>query len=131
MLAGQVLQMDPANAKAYFRRAKARHMLSQTELALEDIQSAQEKAPGDRSIAREAAALQRTIKQEKAAASRLFKGQFLSSKALAEIFEHGADEGAGSQGISQLSAWQHILAAVQAWLGRLLRWQPSHGRAHA
>ena len=123
--------MDPSNAKAFFRRAKARHVLSQTELALEDIQSAQEKAPGDKSIAREAAALQRTIKQEKAAASRLFKGQFLSSKALAEIFEHGPDEGPGSTSSAQLSAWQRILAAVQAWFGRLLRWQPSHGRAQA
>ncbi|KAK9836886.1 hypothetical protein WJX74_010450 [Apatococcus lobatus] len=127
----EVLQMDPGNAKAFFRRAKARHMLSQTELALEDIQSAQEKAPGDKSIAREAAALQRTIKQEKAAASKLFKGQFLSNKALAEIFQHGPDQNPELHSRKQLPAWQQILAAVQAWFGRLLRWQPNHQRAEA
>ena len=116
--------MDPDNAKAFFRRAKARHMLSQTDLALEDIKSAQDKAPGDRSIAREAASLKKTIRAEKAAASRLFKGQLLSNKALAEIFEHDADDGQRSSADAQLSAWQRILAAVQAWLGRLFRWQP-------
>lgn len=64
-IAGQVLQVDLDNAKAYIRQAKARHMLIQNELAWEDIQSAQDKAPGDSSLAPEAAALQRTIKQAK------------------------------------------------------------------
>ncbi len=120
----QVLQMDPDNAKALFRRAKARHELSQTEQALADIKLAQAKAPGDRSIAREAAALAATIKAEKAAASQLFKGQFLSGKALAEIFQHGADDAPSTPMDTDLSAWQRIVAAIQAWLGRLLRWQP-------
>ena len=39
-LALQALQMDPGNAKALYRRARARHLLGQTEGALEDLEAA-------------------------------------------------------------------------------------------
>lgn len=58
-----MLAEDPGNAKALFRRGKARAALGQSEAALADLEKAKEAAPGDGGIARELAAARRTVRE--------------------------------------------------------------------
>ncbi len=59
----QVLAEEPQNAKALFRRGRARHQLGQTEAALEDLTKARQAAPSDANIARELQAVRTVIQQ--------------------------------------------------------------------
>ncbi|KAK9820125.1 hypothetical protein WJX72_006361 [[Myrmecia] bisecta] len=70
----EVLGVDKNNAKALFRRGRARHLLGQTDLAQADLELALTKAPSDQGIARELQALQKTRKAERAAQAQLFRG---------------------------------------------------------
>jgi tetratricopeptide (TPR) repeat protein len=59
----EVLAEQPRNAKALFRRGKARRALGQSEAAAADLAAAQDAEPGDAAVARELAAVQRELKQ--------------------------------------------------------------------
>ena len=59
----QVLAEEPKNAKALFRRGRARHLLGQTEAALEDLTKARQAAPSDANIARELQAVRTVLQQ--------------------------------------------------------------------
>ena len=59
----EVLAEDGGNAKALFRRGKARAALGQGDAALADLAKAAAAAPEDVGIARELAAVRRTLKQ--------------------------------------------------------------------
>lgn len=43
----QALSLEPNNPKALFRRGRARHLLGQTEAAIDDLTSAAKAAPQD------------------------------------------------------------------------------------
>jgi tetratricopeptide (TPR) repeat protein len=59
----EVLSEDKQNAKALFRRGRARFLLGQSEGALKDLEAAQAAAPHDGGIARELAAVRKAIKE--------------------------------------------------------------------
>lgn len=70
-----MLAEDKSNAKALFRRGKARLQLQQTEEAQADLQAAAKLAPGDRAIAQELQAVRQTLRADHKAQSRMFKGR--------------------------------------------------------
>lgn len=72
----EVLGEEPKNAKALFRRGRARHALGQLDAARADLEAARAAAPGDAGIVRELAAVKSALKEERAAGSKLFKGYF-------------------------------------------------------
>jgi hypothetical protein len=59
----QVLAEEPDNAKALFRRGHARHVLGQTEAALEDLKKARAAAPSDANILRELQAVKALLQE--------------------------------------------------------------------
>lgn len=61
---------DAKNAKALFRRGRARGLLGRTEAALEDLTQAAALTPGDGAIARELAAVRARRREERAAEAR-------------------------------------------------------------
>lgn len=79
----EVLKLDAQNAKAMFRRGRARHLLGQTEGALADLEAAAKLAPDDKGVTRELLAVRHTIREERKAAAKLFKGQFGAAPAAA------------------------------------------------
>lgn len=82
---GEVLQEDPQNAKALFRRGKARRTLGQSEAALRDLEAARAAAPGDAAVAKELATVRRDLQQERTASSQVFKGYFDKAKAAGDV----------------------------------------------
>ena len=67
---GEVLAEEPANAKALFRRGRARAALGQSEAAAGDLEKARAAAPEDGAIARELAAVRQALKQVRGRRSR-------------------------------------------------------------
>lgn len=65
-----MLAEDKQNAKALFRRGRARFLLGQSDGALKDLEAALAAAPGDGGIARELAAVRKAIKQVRQDCSR-------------------------------------------------------------
>lgn len=78
----QVLSVDKDNAKALFRRGRARHLLGQTQEALEDLQAAYSKSQDDKSILKEIHSVRATIAEERKASAALFKGRLESTQGL-------------------------------------------------
>eukprot|EP00887_Chlorella_sp_A99_P006126 scaffold22.g6126.t1 len=123
----EVLREQPTNAKALFRRGRARLLLGQTEAALADLEKAAALEPQDKAISKDLQAARAEQRKERAAESQLFKGYF--GKAKDSLYDEGeapSDEGKGSHGGalawrprggggSQLSA----LSAPLAWLHAL------------
>ncbi|KAG2500970.1 hypothetical protein HYH03_000792 [Edaphochlamys debaryana] len=72
---GQVLNMDPKNVKALFRRGKARLALGRTEEAKEDLEAARKLDPSDAGIIAELRLLAKVQGEEKKAQEQLFKGK--------------------------------------------------------
>ena len=58
-----MLREEPGNAKALYRRGRARRALGQTAEALADLEGARAAAPGDGAIARELAAARRAARE--------------------------------------------------------------------
>jgi len=81
----QVLAHDARNAKALFRRGRARLALRRTEDALADLAAAAAAAPGDGGIARELAAARAARREERAAEAR--RGAFARAQGMLKV--HG------------------------------------------
>lgn len=59
----EVLAEDPKNAKALFRRGRARHELGQLEAAAADLEAARAAAPQDGAVLRELAAVRGKLRE--------------------------------------------------------------------
>lgn len=59
----EVLAEDKQNAKALFRRGRARHLLGQSEAALKDLVAARQAESQDAAIAKELAAVRKELKE--------------------------------------------------------------------
>lgn len=59
----EVLAEDPKNAKALFRRGRARHGLGQLEAAADDLEAARAAAPGDGGVLRELATVRGKLRE--------------------------------------------------------------------
>ncbi|KAG2435086.1 hypothetical protein HXX76_007173 [Chlamydomonas incerta] len=70
---GQVLNMDPDNVKALFRRAKAHKALSRTEEARVDLEKAIKLEPNNREVAEELRGVRAALKEEKKATDAFYK----------------------------------------------------------
>ncbi|GLC34613.1 hypothetical protein PLESTM_000217400 [Pleodorina starrii] len=71
---GQVLNINPNDVKALFRRGKAKHALLRTEEAQQDLEAALKISPKDREIIAELHAVRASLKTEKEASKGLYKG---------------------------------------------------------
>ncbi|GAX84618.1 hypothetical protein CEUSTIGMA_g12039.t1 [Chlamydomonas eustigma] len=71
----EVLTLQPGNVKALYRRGRARHMLSQTEEALKDLEDALKRSPKDAAVLGELSAVKASIKKERQAQAQLFRGK--------------------------------------------------------
>lgn len=133
----QVLMRDRDNAKALFRRGRARAALGQTEEAVADLEAASKLAPSDKAVLRELHAMRQQLKGERAASAKLFKGAFGAppkpvpggSAAAAYRQPPAAAAGGGAGGV--LGHLAALLWGLLAWLlGGLLRVvQPRHHKA--
>ncbi|GAB4823500.1 hypothetical protein N2152v2_010546 [Parachlorella kessleri] len=127
----QVLAEEPQNAKALFRRGRARHQLGQTEAALEDLTKARQAAPSDANIARELQAVRTVIQQEAKAQGQIFKGYFDKAGAPA-LYEGdapnapGGDSEAAAAALSRKAAERSggplSSAAGSSWWDTLVGW---------
>lgn len=70
----EVLREQPNNAKAIFRRGRARFALGNTDAAEEDLRRAAALNPNDTAIRRQLMALKKERSEEREAQSRLFRG---------------------------------------------------------
>ncbi len=72
-----ILEVDPENPKAHFRRGQAKRGLKDYDLALKDLMRAKELAPGDKSILGEIVKVrelrQKYVDVEKTIYGRMFK----------------------------------------------------------
>ncbi|KAG1661566.1 hypothetical protein FOA52_009566 [Chlamydomonas sp. UWO 241] len=71
----EALNLDPGNSKALYRRARAKHLLGQTEGALKDLDAALKRSPGDGALLKERQAVVATLKSERSAQAALYKGR--------------------------------------------------------
>lgn len=76
----EVLAEDKQNAKALFRRGRARHLLGQSEAALKDLVAARQAESQDAAIAKELAAVRKELKEEREASKKVFKAYFDKAK---------------------------------------------------
>lgn len=110
----QVLVEDKSNAKALFRRGKARLQLQQTEEAQADLQAAAKLAPGDRAIAQELQAVRQNLRADHKAQSRMYKGRL---KPDPEPSSQGTQLHTGMIA-SLLASLQSFFGSLQAWVLR-------------
>jgi tetratricopeptide (TPR) repeat protein len=131
--ASQVLQNDPCNAKALFRRGAARRALGQTEAAVGDLRAAAAAAPGDGGIARELAAVRAELRAERRAGEALFRGVVDRPGGLGGEGGGSDDEAAG--GAEAAAGAGAVGGAPEGWLSRALRavcpFIFGRGKAHA
>eukprot|EP01024_Parvocaulis_polyphysoides_P068047 TRINITY_DN8242_c1_g1_i1.p1 TRINITY_DN8242_c1_g1~~TRINITY_DN8242_c1_g1_i1.p1 ORF type:complete len:524 (-),score=60.09 TRINITY_DN8242_c1_g1_i1:297-1640(-) len=78
--ASQVLMNDDKNAKAYYRRGKAKLNMGQTEAAKKDLTQAQHLAPNDKHILGALKELKQIEGEERQAQAKLFKGRLPPQK---------------------------------------------------
>lgn len=73
----EAIEMDESNAKAYFRRGQAYHLIKDLDMARKDLEKARQLEPEDKGIAKELAAVINKIKaerdKEKRAYAKLFQ----------------------------------------------------------
>lgn len=126
--ASEALALDPGNAKALYRRGRARRLLGQTSAALVDLEAARAAAPGDAAVLRELHAVRADLRGEREAESRLFKGYF--DRAKASLYEDGgsgdalAAAGGAAAGGWLARVWTAVVAPLRALLGWVLRGKP-------
>lgn len=114
----QVLIMDSANAKALFRRGKARHKLQQTEEAEADLKLAAQRSPGDRAITVELQAVRQSLRADRQAQSRMFKGRLKP-----DPDPQASQSGAGQSWLEYIlvavtSRFRLLLVPFRTWGGR-------------
>ncbi|GIL72185.1 hypothetical protein Vretimale_335 [Volvox reticuliferus] len=108
---GQVLNIDPQNVKALFRRGRARHALGRTEEARQDLEAALKLSPTDPDIIKEMHSLKATQKQERLAQEALFRDK-LKSSAVAETGILSGQQQEQPQGQQQPAAFLPSTAAT-------------------
>jgi tetratricopeptide (TPR) repeat protein len=130
----EVLSTDRKNAKALFRRGKARMAIGRIEEALEDFEAAARAAPGDPGPMRGAAAARAALVRERKEAAGLYKGMI--EKSVGRIY--------GGEGAAALTAAAEVGKArsgavalflgLLAWLRQALQWVVGllmpRGKAH-
>ena len=114
LYAWQVLIMDKGNAKALFRRGRARHQLQQTEQAEADLQAASQLDPGDRAIATELQAVRQSLRADRQAQSKMFKGRLKPDPAQPD---HANPREAPTGSVA--SWWQAIIHRIQIFFASL------------
>ena len=75
-LCDKVLEIDPANVKALFRRAQARLGRQDYELALKDLNAARESEPNDNGVAGEIAKVKKAQQMYKEKEKNIYAKMF-------------------------------------------------------
>eukprot|EP01025_Chloroclados_australasicus_P049812 TRINITY_DN5694_c1_g1_i4.p1 TRINITY_DN5694_c1_g1~~TRINITY_DN5694_c1_g1_i4.p1 ORF type:complete len:374 (-),score=52.22 TRINITY_DN5694_c1_g1_i4:200-1192(-) len=106
----QVLRHDESNAKAYYRRGKARLSMGQTEEAKKDLEKAQDLSPNDKLIVQALQEVKRTEVEERQAQAKLFKGKLPAQSSSAAA--------SSQQQTQQMNLWSYLLFIV-TWIMKM------------